>query len=195
MTPVAAKHLTLALGLALLVAGAGGCSLTNSDSAVDCSTSQLQTGTSFLLNNTGLGDSAAQSFKLDEDSTFSKVNVRLSKTGSPTGNVLVSVQEDDSLNAPDGVAIDTSVGTLDVADITSEQAYTITLSSALTLTGGTKYWLVVKGDYANSGTDLVNWIGTTTDAYSDGQAKQLSSGGSYVSSGTVLDMTFGVDCQ
>ncbi len=95
------------------------------------------------------GTEIAQSFTPSANWTGESVRVQLSKQGTPTDNAVIGIQAD-SGGAPSGTFLGS--GTIAGSSITSgaTQSYTITFSSAVSLTNGTLYWLVFDRDGANS---------------------------------------------
>ncbi len=84
---------------------------------------------------------------------ITQIKVKLKNTGTPTGNQTWEIQGVQPDGSPDGTAL--STGTLDMALVTAEGWYTITMSAA-TLEAGQQYALVGKDGYLSAG-NLLNW--------------------------------------
>jgi len=100
---------------------------------------------------------------------ISKAIFKLSKIGTPTGNVWCEVWSDsgDSPNAQIGV----DSATVDVSGLGAAAEVTLTFSTKPTTTSGGKYWLLLDGDFAQ---DASNGVGIQLDAdstYTDGLYK------------------------
>ena len=169
----------LALGLTVLLASAGTSCGTKSSDCTLTSWAQTTTGKEVPLNDgVKVFDSLAQSFKVtasDSAATASVVSVGLSllRTGDfPLGTTLTATINADSTGSPSATALGTAtVGMANVS--TTASVATFVFPTALTLTTGTPYWIVLKGSYGNSSTTYVKWLGYSDAVnYPDGQAKE-----------------------
>jgi len=97
----------------------------------------------------------AQSFTPSVYGQCPKVSLYLGDNGTTTGNVWVTI-ESDSDGKPSGTALATSAN-VDAAGIDSYGFDDFTFASPATLTNGTKYWIVLQGDYDYSGTNYLSW--------------------------------------
>ncbi|MCS7145346.1 MAG: choice-of-anchor R domain-containing protein [Nitrososphaerota archaeon] len=84
-----------------------------------------------------------------------RVDVMLNRVGSPTGTVFIRLYSDSSNNVGSLIATVGSISASSVA--TTFTIYTFTPSSAISLTPGTKYWVVIEFNAGNSS----NYIQTT----------------------------------
>lgn len=135
----------------------------------------------------------AQSFTVGAFSgVLDYVTLKLSKTGSPTGNLTVNLYSDDGTGTnPSGSSLSTS-STLDVSTLTASGVdYTIQFPNDYSMVSGTKYWLVVSTSYSFSNSNHINWYqNNTTDSYTDGNANRSSNGSSWYSDQSTNDFVF-----
>lgn len=118
----------------------------------------------------------AQSFQVEDGDNPSfvlgDVYLLLGKTGSPTGNLTVTIETDTAGN-PTGVAgsVATSA-TVAVSSVNAEPSYVrFTFTTRPVLTKETTYWIVLTGSYSTSDTACVTWGNDSGGAgYSDGSA-------------------------
>ncbi len=130
------------------------------------------------LNDTVLGgDELAQSFKVSENKTITKIQLLLQKvgmtSGSFTGYEVILQLVNDSAGKPTGSAVTSETPVLDVSAIGSTSGfYTFTFASNVSLTAGTLYWIRVRGTYPASKKDLIKWYAHngSSGEYSNGQA-------------------------
>jgi hypothetical protein len=106
---------------------------------------------SSVPNNVYDANWAAQSFRVKHtDSTYRSIKLMLGKEGSPPANLTVTIEGDDA-GKPDGSAIATF--TITAASLTQSINFiTADNASNFSLTGNTKYWIVLKttgGDNSN----------------------------------------------
>lgn len=125
-----------------------------------------------------LNEKAAQSFQIDSVDDISQVKLWLKKTGSPTGNLTVTIEADDG-GEPSGTPV--TNGTSDTVAAsglsTSYGWIEFDFSSAPSLAAGTTYWLVLQstGDYGTD--DYVLWgIDSSSPSYPNGQIKIIQGG-------------------
>lgn len=118
----------------------------------------------------------AQSFTAGASGTLPFVHLQLLKDNSPQGVVYVTIETDNS-DAPSGTQVggSASSSTLDTSLITSlARWYTFRFATAPTLVSATKYWIVLQGDYAVSGSIFVRWAGKkASSGYANGRASQF----------------------
>jgi hypothetical protein len=99
----------------------------------------------------------AQSFVPDQSGRVQKIELRLRKTGSPTGNVDVQIYTDN--NGKPGSAVNTGTFRIAVADVGAQNYYYLTLVSGVSpfLIAGQRYWIFLNG-LTITGTDVSNYI-------------------------------------
>ncbi len=112
------------------------------------------------------GGQVAQSFQFTATTTFNKVDLYLSKFGSPTDNFIINIMGDNA-NKPDMVAIASSsiAGT---SITTSAQKYNTILNTTVTANKDTRYWVWFWRSGAQTDTHRYTLNGTTTNAYANG---------------------------
>jgi hypothetical protein len=89
-----------------------------------------------------------------------RIDVGLIKVGTPTGNFWLEIQTDDGSGKPSNSAVTNGTSaTKDVTTITDTELtwYSFTFTTPPWLTGGTKYHIVVKGDYSVSTSNYIAW--------------------------------------
>jgi len=101
----------------------------------------------------------AYPFTPTENYDLSKIAVQLRKVNSPTGNMWVEIYSDNGSGDPlTQIGIDSSA--LDVSGIsTSDTYYTFTFTTPISLTLGTKYWIVLNDDRGVDNTNYIEWCG------------------------------------
>lgn len=143
--------------------------------------------TAFPFGQTNANQDAAQSFVAGTTTAISQINLYIKKTGSPA-NVTVKIVNDNS-----GVPGSTiTSGTLNASTVTTSYAYVPTLmSSAVTLTSGATYWLVIDNS-SNNASNYYSLV-TYTNVYPSGATKQGRLGNSFSDlSPTTQDFDFSV---
>ena len=122
-------------------------------------------------NNTILG----QAFTPTLSGPLNKVELRLQKEGSPTGNIWVEIHADGA--DPSAAAqLGADSATVDVSTV-STYAYIAFTFSNITLTPGTKYWMLLYGDYTEQIDVGVYWaVDTTSPGYTGGNAGRFGDG-------------------
>jgi hypothetical protein len=112
----------------------------------------------------------SQGFKPNTSSTVTKVRLWLKKVGTPTGNINIEIQTDNS-GVPSGTAV--TNGTSDNVDVstltTSYDWIEFTFSTNPSLTASTQYHLVLQGDFTVNSSNYVHWGADDYDVvYPDG---------------------------
>jgi hypothetical protein len=123
-----------------------------------------------------LGDNSArtklaQSFIVDNDDTLHGVLLYLQKVSTPTDNITITIEADDT-NKPDGIPLASSSAQAGAMIETAYGWRYFTFSSPPSLTAGVKYWLVVQRSGA---VDAAKYYQFGADAssptYTNGEAK------------------------
>lgn len=117
----------------------------------------------------------AQSFLSPSGAKLWSVIINVSKSGSPTGQIWMTLEADVS-GSPSGVALDTS----QAIDITSLGAtgsnntrLLFVFKNPPMLVAATTFWLVLQGNYTINVTNYISWRNDTTGTYADGNAKSF----------------------
>jgi hypothetical protein len=148
-----------------------------------------------VINPTTKGDELAQSFVATATESITTVHVKLARQGSPDSTIYVSIRGD-AAGSPAPSDVSDPLGTHAAATLsTTATLVGFTLSPAADLVDGDTFWLVVRADYAASDVDNVVWVGSSTNVYSDGAAKQENlAGNAFLSISGFLDFIFEVGC-
>jgi len=110
----------------------------------------------------------AQTFDVDVTGPCERVQFKLTKVGTPTGQMWISIYATTG-GLPTGAALKTSFK-LDVSLIaTSAQVVEFNFYDPSTLTAGTTYAAVLEGNFTISGSNYVAFDRSTTDPYAAGQ--------------------------
>lgn len=120
----------------------------------------------------GVNEQSAQSFTESAALRIVKIQIKLRKQGSPSDNFEVALQAD-SAGVPSGT--DLATASLAAGSISgSLTSYTFTMSSIITTTAATKYWIVMRrsGSRDTSNNFFV--------AYDNGAANSYANGSSFV---------------
>jgi len=179
-----------------LVLGLMGCARSESVASCFVSHSAALSSSSVNLNfNPPFMDELAQSFEMPTSETVSKVHLKLSKLGSPTENIVVTV-ETDLAGAPSGVLVNgLATKTMDVEDVADGAWVTFEFASSFSLTKNTTYWIVLRGTYPASSVNLIRWDGESTNEYEDGQALvETTLPDNWQADATARDFFFRVGC-
>lgn len=118
----------------------------------------------------------AQSFVAD-GSAIPKVDLWLSKEGSPTDGLTLEIQPDSS-GAPSGTAMTGGTsGEVNAAILPSDaDRVTFCFTSEPVPTNGNTYWLVLSTDGSQSSTDYVQWhADASSPSFANGEMKSYSS--------------------
>jgi len=101
----------------------------------------------------------AQGVTAPNTANITSVLFRLSKVGSPTGNIWVEVL-DDSAGTPGSVVGQSD--NVDVSGLGASAQVEFTFTTPAALTSGIKYYLAIAGDFTLNATDYVRTEGTTS---------------------------------
>lgn len=125
----------------------------------------------------GLNDATArtwhaQSFTAGATAKALLVELALSRTGTPSGEVWIELQADSS-GSPSGVTIASTVKLIaDVSNNNNEFLYLPFEEPNVTLAAGSVYWLVLKQNYSTSATNYLQVYYNDTDLYAGGAHKR-----------------------
>lgn len=137
------------------------------DYLLDQDLSGLTENTSYALRDATARTKQAQGIKVATAGPVEFVDVRLIKTGTPTGNYWFTL-ETNSGGVPSGTVLATS----DVYDasrlITTAQWVRIPFRTPASLSAATQYHLVMQGDFTVSVTNYLNWRGASAGGYANG---------------------------
>lgn len=104
-----------------------------------------------------------QGFQIDTAGPLAFVDVKLLKTGSPTGNYWFTI-ESNSGGVPSGTALATS-DKYDVSRLTTTAGWVrIPFRTPASLSAATQYHLVLQGDFTISGANYMSWRADTSAA-------------------------------
>lgn len=111
----------------------------------------------------------AQGFQVDTAGELEFIDVKLVKTGSPTGNFWVTLEANSG-----GVPTNTALATTDKYDVSRLQITTPTwvrlpFRTPYSVSAATQYHLVLQGDFTVSGANYISWRADTSAAtYANG---------------------------
>jgi hypothetical protein len=130
------------------------------------------------LRNVGQFPLLSQSFIPAVAGPLTSVEIEVSKTGSPTGLIWVTLESDDANNVgfPDGVALATS-RVMDVSRLPTDKArirFLFDTNTSVSLS--TTYHLVYQSDYTISDANYTTIWGITAGGYTNGRANEYHSG-------------------
>ena len=128
--------------------------------------SQKEEGSLIGINDVAANERVGQTFTATDD-TIEGSLLKLNTFGSPSGTLAVEIYAT-AANLPTGAAL--ASGTISIANVTTQSQWQwVKFNSAVTLTVGTQYALVVTSSYATSATDYVQWAYTTNDVITGNQ--------------------------
>lgn len=137
------------------------------DYLLDEDTSGLTENTSYALRDATARTKQAQGFKLTVAGPVEFVDVKLLKTGTPTGNYWFTIESNSG-----GVPNNTPLATSDYYDVsrltTTAQWVRIPFRTPASLSAATQYHLVLQGDFTVSGTNYLSWRGASAGGYANG---------------------------
>jgi len=115
----------------------------------------------------------AQSFAAPQTGALNRISVLLAKIGNPTTNINVRIAQDSS-NRP-GSTISNGTATINHASVGSSPSWVdISFAASLSLTAGSKYWIVLSLPAASTSNHW-NWRKDSSDGYA-GETAKYSSG-------------------
>lgn len=118
----------------------------------------------------------SQGFTVDGTGKYAveSIALKVARNNSPSGDMWVEIWGSDGSDMPDEgdkLSDETNAVKRAVdAFSTSNEWVTFSLVEPLVLTKGIDYHIVVRGDYAISGTDYIKWASSSSNAYRDGSA-------------------------
>ena len=123
-------------------------------------------------NNTVLG----QSFIPLLGGPLNKVELRLQKEGSPTGNIWVEIHADGA-DPTAAAQLGADSATVDVSTVSTYAYIAFTWTSPIHLAIGTEYWMLLYGDYTEAIDIGVYWaVDTTSPGYASGHGGRFGNG-------------------
>ena len=141
-------------------------------------------------------DYLAQGFKVDTTANVGYVNVLLKQTGT-TGNLTLRIETDNAGSASGTLADANATATITATDVSTSATWiTVKFATAFSLTADTQYHLVLRPSATADGSNYIQWVGTTSNLYSNGVLKlSANSGTSYTACASTLDAGFIVYSQ
>jgi hypothetical protein len=116
----------------------------------------------------------AQSFQAGNTGPLTSVELEISKTGSPTGTIWVTL-EADNVGYPSGTPLANS-RIMDVARLPTDKARVrFVYDTSASVTQNTKYHIVYQGDYTLSDSNYTRMWGLIAGGYANGAASQYTS--------------------
>lgn len=115
---------------------------------------------------------AAQSFRVSSTTTYVRLDIKIDNLSSPySKNLQLYIKNDNAGNPTGSTIVSKNIS------ITSSGIQWISTNFSTTLTAGTTYWIVLT---FTEGTEswYINWCGSTTNPYPNGQFKYSSNSGS-----------------
>lgn len=137
------------------------------DYLLDQDTSGLADNTSYALRDATARTKQGQGFRVAVAGPVEFVDVKLIKTGAPTGNFWFTIESDSG-----GVPNNTPLATSDKYDvsrlITTSEWVRIPFRTPASLSAATQYHLVLQGDFTVSGANFMSWRGISTGGVPNG---------------------------
>lgn len=189
--------LVLVIGVLATSCQSGG----DTQGAFGClSFTQTTTGKEMAPNeSTNDWSSIAQSFTATSDLTISSVSVLIAKQGTLADltTTTVAIHAD---NSGEPAAAATASGSKTASSLSTTSGFvSYTLSSNVSLSSGTTYWIVMSAGYVPSDTNNVKWSAydESTGGYTGGQAKYKDGSNNWVSLnvGEFRDLAFVIPCS
>lgn len=125
---------------------------------------------------------AAQSFVPDRSDELNQIDLRIFKRGSPS-SLVVEIRDNDPINnRPGNILSSVTVLASSVTTPESDQNYAenwvpISLGTKPTLTGGTKYWIVLRQSGGSSSNCYRWYYSSDSNSYPNGERKTSNDGG------------------
>lgn len=142
---------------------------------IEQETQDTDNSTSETIGTNTTNIEKAQSFQVSTSGEITSVDLRLSKTASPTDNVLVELCAD---NAGDPGTVLATGTVIPAASLSGTAKYfKSTFFFPPTLQTSTTYWIVASRSGSLDATNFVQWMKNSTAPYANGQLKLLGSGG------------------
>lgn len=123
----------------------------------------------------GTSHGMGQSFTAGSSYSIGCVELKIGKTGSPTGNIALSIYADSGVNTPTGAALASSAP-VDLSTFGSSAVVSFFLTSSTALTNGTKYDLALEFSGSGQVTDGSNRLDISTDNATNTYANGSGSG-------------------
>lgn len=137
----------------------------------------------------------AQQFTPTRAGKIDRIDIKIYKTGSPTGNVSVEIWSDNGSDLPNallgGASANVDVSTLG-ADPGDFVTFTFTAANQPTIVASTKYWIVFAGDYTQDTNNCAQWRADSDESggTSTGAVAAATAGPSWTDSGATVDRIF-----
>jgi len=151
---------------------------------------QLTVDSTVALRDASSRTKVAQGVKFTVSQPVNVILLNLSKTGTPTGNMWLTL-ESDSAGSPSGVVLATS-HVIDVSKLPTFAAVVGThfiFTTPYTATATTQYHIVAQGDFTVSGANYVRIAIKNSDVYAGGQIKTFDGASTWT--GATSDAYFG----
>jgi hypothetical protein len=111
----------------------------------------------------------AQTFTPAVTGNIKWLSISLTKNSSPTGNIWLSIYNTSS-GAPTTVIANAVSDYVRTENISGTQTVNFYFPQGITLTAGTLYALVLEGDYTQSNSNNIAWVGSGSSVYANGAA-------------------------
>jgi hypothetical protein len=143
--------------------------MTDTDGGARLSISELELyeASGYTDNN----DKLNQSFQLEVENNCKRLELKLAKVGSPTGDLTLELRG----TSATGTLLATSATVAESSLTTAYSAIEFVFSSPPTLSASTTYWAILKTDRTASELNYVTWAGETSETYSSGKMQSENS--------------------
>lgn len=145
------------------------------------------TNGSWLVGQSAATTARGQAFSPLTSEVIDTVGYTVDRDGSPADDLIVEIQSD-SGNAPSGTVLAT-VATIAGGDVPASPTFLTTSGVGLSVTGGVKYWLVVRRSGAIDAANFYNWEHNSLNPYV-GYDSNRYNGASWVGADATIDASF-----
>jgi hypothetical protein len=152
---------------------------------------QLSASTVSNLGETTTNAMQAQSFTPGANIDVNEVRVSILKVGTPADNVSCDIYSDTGANKPNASIQAADNVYAGGAISTSSSWLTFQFATPVSLTSGTKYWIVLQRSGAVDASNFYRWNISTASSYAGGGSNQFNSGtGLWGTESSTSDYTF-----
>ncbi len=117
-----------------------------------------------------------QSFKPSVSGTLTNVSLYLQKISSPTDDVLIEIWLGDEITEAPQILI-AHGRTIEATTVSTTAGYvSVPLINPVSVTSGTKYWIVAQRTGALDAVNVIQWHSSVLNPYSDGKMRRLDNG-------------------
>lgn len=132
-------------------------------------------------------DTLAQGVRFRNNTVLGHIELKLQRVGTPTGEVWVEIRQADlSMAEPleDSIDVSTRIDVTTISNAAGGEWVTFEFDrdapgdviGSPILNQGTTYFIVLRGNYSYSGTDLIQWRVSSASIYDDGTGYSQNSG-------------------